>query len=198
MVLSSEKMLTLIFGFSVGFLLHPMLPPLPKVLHRCLGEALPKLSWLVEDFFFFFGGGGHFRSVKIQCSFFYIKRFPKIHLGRASLDYSGDSWFACAMSHIDQVSEYSGYNKMADLLNVKDSSAEPRILCWVLTSPGGDLMWNYNCCLLFDGIEWMSQKEARFVALVITLFQLITRGGPYMFMKLADPSVKQRCQLFCL
>jgi len=56
-------MLTLIFGFSVGFLLHPILPPLPNV------------------------------------------------------------------------SEYSGYNKMADLLNVKHSPAEPRILCWVLTSP---------------------------------------------------------------
>lgn len=64
-MVSSERMLTLIFGFSLGFLLHPMLPPIPKV------------------------------------------------------------------------SEYSGYNYMANLLNVKDSSppANPRILCWILTSP---------------------------------------------------------------
>ena len=50
-----------------------------------------------------------------------------------------DSWFACDVSYIGQVSEYSGYNYMANLLNVKDSSppANPRILCWILTSPGG-------------------------------------------------------------
>ena len=33
-----------------------------------------------------------------------------------------------------QVSEYGGY--MTNLLNVKDLPARPRILCWVLTSPG--------------------------------------------------------------
>ena len=64
------------------------------------------------------------------------------------------------MSHIDQVSEYSGYNKMADLLNVKDSPAEPRILCWVLTSPGGDLVTiTIVFCFLLFGKAWMSQKK---------------------------------------